>query len=48
VVHALAQQGLRISERKIAVLLSQIKTLAVQKKDTVSVEELLNLYWALA
>jgi len=48
VLYALAQQGLKISESKVTLLLSKIKQLASQKKDTVSMDELLTLYWSLA
>lgn len=48
VLYALAQQGLRLSEKKVGVLLSRIKHLADQKKTAVSPDELLTLYRSLA
>lgn len=46
--HALAQQGLRLSESKLALLLVKIKAHAMETKRTVSMDELVTLYWSLA
>ena len=46
VINALAKHGLTLSKEKASVLLGKVRQFAVAKKDSLTIDELKNLYWA--